>query len=213
MSLNSFDKIAWLYDPLARLVFGDRLMRAQIAFLHQIKVGSRVLILGGGTGAIVSELLARQPDCHIAFVDASQAMLKRARKRLSQASSVEYIHGTEASIPVGQPFDIVITPFYLDMFTEEQLPAVIQQIMKHLSPSSLWLIADFCSKDTTWKRMKLSAMYAFFRFTTGIAARMLPDWNLAFKTQGWKRSESFPVDGFIEGAIYTLMDPRKPLAA
>lgn len=202
MPLNGFDNIAWLYDSLARLVFGDRLMRAQTAFLHRIKPGSRVLILGGGTGAIVSELLVLQPDCHITFVDASQAMLKRARRRLRESSDIEYIHGTENSIPDRHPFDVVITAFYLDMFTDDQLSAIIPHIGRNLTKPALWLVADFCSKDTLWKRIVLSAMYTFFRLTTGIAAKSLPDWNRTLIRNGWTKLESWTKDGFIEGAIY-----------
>jgi ubiquinone/menaquinone biosynthesis C-methylase UbiE len=200
--LNSFDKIAWLYDSLARLFFGDRLMRAQSAFLHYIKPGSHVLILGGGTGAIVSELLERQPDCQITFVDASRAMLRRARQRLGLRSNIEYIHGTEASIPGGQPFTVVITPFYLDMFTEEQLMIIVPQIKSHLSVSAVWLVADFCSKETLWQRVKLAVMYNFFRMTTGIAANTLPDWNKSLKENGWTKWESKSIDRFIEAAIF-----------
>lgn len=202
MPLNGFDKIVWLYDALARLVFGDRLMSAQTAFLHRINPGSRVLILGGGTGAIVSALLALQPDCHIVFVDASQAMLRRARRRLRQLSDIEYIHGTENSIPDGHLFDAVITPFYLDMFTEDQLSAIIPYIAAHLTKPAHWLVADFCSKDTLWKQIRLATMYTFFRLTTGIAAKSLPDWNRTLTRNGWTKLESWTEDEFIEGAIY-----------
>ncbi len=202
MALNGFDKIAWLYDPLARLLFGDRLMRAQSALLHHIKPKSRVLILGGGTGAIVVELLKKQPDCQITFVDASQAMLRRARQRLGLRSNIEYIHGTEASIPSREPYTVVITPFYLDMFTEEQLMIVVPQIHAHLSASAVWLVADFCSKETLWQRVQLAVMYRFFRMTTGIAANTLPDWNKSLKENGWTKLESKPIDRFIEAAIF-----------
>lgn len=201
MALNGFDKIAWLYDPLARLFFGDRLIRAQSALLHHIKPKSRVLILGGGTGAIVSELLERQPDCQITFVDASQAMLRRAHQRLGLRSNIEYVHGTEASIPDGQPFAVVITPFYLDMFTEEQLMIVVPQIKAHLSVSAVWLVADFCS-HTLWQRVKLAVMYRFFRMTTGIVADTLPDWNRSLKENGLTKLESKPINRFIEAAMF-----------
>jgi tRNA (cmo5U34)-methyltransferase len=197
--LNGFDRIAWFYDPLARLVFGNRLKHAQKTYLHHLKTGSRVLILGGGTGAILEAVLYRQPECHITYIDASMAMLKRAQGRRLNGS-ISYIHGDENSIPESN-YDAVITPFYLDMFTEHDLAAAIRKISASMAPGALWIVADFFPSQRMLHRALLSLMYAFFRATTGIRARSLPDWKSALELNGWVESKS-QTDGFIGSAIF-----------
>ena len=50
MKRTGWDRIARIYDRLARLVYGRQIVRAQVDLLEHISPGSRVLIVGGGTG-------------------------------------------------------------------------------------------------------------------------------------------------------------------
>ncbi len=194
-----FDRIAWFYDPLARLVFGNRLMNAQLHLLHYLKPDSRVLILGGGTGQILERLLERQPDSQLTYIDASISMVRRAQQR-HLPGSVQFIHGDENSIPA-QTYDAVITPFYLDVFPEAELPAVIRRISASMTPHAQWIVAEFHPSKRPWDQFLLFTMYAFFRITTGIKAKSLPDWKCALEQNGWAESES-QSDGFIGSAVF-----------
>lgn len=197
--MNGFDRIAWFYDPLARLVFGSRLMDAQATYLHHIKPGSRVLILGGGTGAILEMLLKRQPDCRITYIDASMAMLKRAQRRRLKGS-IQYIQSDENAIPESN-YDAIVTPFYLDVFTEPDLAAAIRRIGASMTPDALWIVAEFYPTERLCGQFLLLVMYGFFRITAGIKAKSLPDWRRALELNGWAESES-QTDGFIGSAIF-----------
>ena len=64
MKLNGFDSIASIYDPIARLFFGNSITESQATFLSEIPVG-KVLILGGGSGWIATEVLSAQPFCSV----------------------------------------------------------------------------------------------------------------------------------------------------
>lgn len=197
--MGGFDRVAWFYDPLARLVFGNRLMNAQETYLHHLKAHSKVLILGGGTGEILEKLFERQPDCQVTYIDASMAMLKRARKRRPHGR-IQFIHGNENSIPE-QTFDAIVTPFYLDVLPEPDLSAVIRKISSHMTPDAQWFVADFRPSERGWDRFLLVTMYAFFRITTGIKARSLPDWKRALEQNGWAESDSNS-DGFIGSGVF-----------
>lgn len=205
MKLNGFDSLAGVYDALARMVFGKSIVQAQKTFLSEIRPGASVLILGGGTGWIASELLLTQPDCTITYVDASRLMLAKSRQRLGLSNRVHFIHGTEEDISVHSNYDVVITNFYFDMFPQEETERLVKQIMKYVRTEANWLVADFCSKEQWWQRLMLWVMYRFFQFTAGVEASMLPDLNSAMQQSGWikKTSKRF-YGGFIESAVFVL---------
>ena len=50
---HGFDKLTPYYDLLTRLVFGKAIINSQEQFLSLVRSGSRVLVVGGGTGKIL----------------------------------------------------------------------------------------------------------------------------------------------------------------
>lgn len=200
--MSGFDNLAWTYDILVKLVFGSRLTKAQNAFLHLIKPGSRLLILGGGTGAIAEAVLHQQPACTITYIDASSEMIKRARNRLKNNTHVLFIHGTQDAIPKDVLFDVVITPFFLDVFPERDLHHVVQCIGKSLRNDALWMVADFCHSQHLAHRSLLTILYLFFRVTTQIEARTLPNWSEVIAHNGWTKLDFIRMHGFLESSVF-----------
>ena len=131
-NLNGFDAITPVYDWLARFVFGKSIRNAQLKFLNKIPGGSNILILGGGTGWLLSKLLEVNPTCTVWYIEASQKMLKRAQKEVHvpPTTSVYYIHGTEEDIPLGMKYNVVIANFFFDLFSPSSLQTLIRDIDK-----------------------------------------------------------------------------------
>lgn len=178
---SGFDFVASFYDPLARLVYGRALQRAQEAALEAGLPGGspRVLIIGGGTGWVLGQVLRRQPKARVVYVEASARMLARseawARRHLPQhLSQIEFRLGTEASLPPTACFDAVVTFFFLDLFELARLQSITEQLGALLAPGGRWLLADFARPRRWWQRVLLTLMYWFFGFTTGISARRRP---------------------------------------
>lgn len=158
-SLNGFNWISGIYDHAARVVFGKTIFDAQLTFIDDIPINSKILILGGGTGRILKEMIRVNPRCAIWYIDASSAMLEDAKERLRKLPShdVHFLHGTVNSIPGEIKFDVVITNFFLDLFTVQSLEGIIEKIDKALLSESLWLVTDFvngknCTKDYCYMR-------------------------------------------------------------
>jgi ubiquinone/menaquinone biosynthesis C-methylase UbiE len=203
-SLNRFNRIAKLYDPLASIVFGRSLHNAQLVFLDRISPQANVLILGGGTGKILNDLLRANAKAHIYYIEASSSMIELARKNVNKFhTQVHFIHGTENAIPQGIQFDVVITNFFLDMFSSSAIENVIRQVVKPLKNDAIWIVTDFIYSKKIWHRMLLHAMYLFFRNFCGIEAKQLPDWENHLKRAGLRREKSeLFYDGFIKSALY-----------
>jgi 2-polyprenyl-3-methyl-5-hydroxy-6-metoxy-1,4-benzoquinol methylase len=75
------------YDLIAGLAPYQDMLDEIVAALD-LRPGMRVLDAGCGTGALAVRLAERHPDVEIVAVDASSAMLKRARRRV--ASKAEF---------------------------------------------------------------------------------------------------------------------------
>lgn len=177
---KGFDRLAPLYSGMSRIVFGKTLAHAQQHFLTSIRAGDCILILGGGSGDFLSSVLKHQANVTIDYIDISEKMIHFAREKTQHPPAVNFIAGTEQHIP-DRTYSVVITNFYLDLFSDDALPRIIQKIKTHLTPDARWLVTDFIN-ETWWHSLMLWAMYRFFRLTTGIDAKRLPDWQRCMAT-------------------------------
>ncbi len=175
--INGFNTVARVYDALAWLVYGNAVLKSQTYFLGDISGADRVLILGGGTGRVAAHLLRENTRCRLWYVEASSAMIARARSRLRPFHDrIHFIHGTEDDIP-GRQFDAVIVPFVFDLFSARRCSHIVSRIKASARRHSLWLVTDFVSHDKWWENALLRAMYVLFRLAAGIEANKLPDWQ------------------------------------
>ena len=185
--LRGFDRAAGYYDALARLVFGPALRNTQLAALAGLPAGApRVLILGGGTGWVLAEVLRRRPAATVLYLEASPRMLARTRARLTpaQAARVEFRHGTQAALAPAECFDAIVTFFVLDCIELAELPAALDQLDHALAPAGCWLLADFRFASGGWRRGLHRAMFGFFRLTTGLRANFIPDFVAELSARG-----------------------------
>lgn len=198
---TGFDRLAPLYSKLVRILFGDTLQQAQLHFVAHIQKTDRVLILGGGDGTFLKALLATHPNLYIDYIDISTRMIVLAKQKIPMDASVNFIVGTENDIPNTQ-YSVVITNFYLDLFTDKTLKTIIEKIQHHLHPNVRWLATDFV-KEKWWHGFMLWVMYRFFRLSTGIEAKWLPDWQhyLSNILGGKIVSQKF-YHGFIVTSVY-----------
>ena len=214
-----FNAVAPFYDRLAKLVFGDQLEKAQLATLPFIPENASVLVVGGGSGWILMQLLQQNHCREIVYLDASEKMLRLTEKKLQQVkpaqTKTELRLGTEKDLKPGETFDVIITNFLLDLFTEPRLQSLLTKLGKTLRPGGFWLVSDFRFievKQAWWQKALLKSMYLFFKLTCRINAGQLPDWNKALHQHGLIKikSELF-YNQMIEAAVYQDNVARKPL--
>lgn len=200
---TGFDRLASVYSSLSKVVFGITLEGAQQHFLTSVNAGDRILILGGGSGDFLKSLLKHQVEITVDYIDISQKMIHLARKKTQNPSTVNFIVGTEQTIP-NQKYTVVITNFYLDLFSDNTLQNLVQKIKTHLNPGAQWLVTDFVSKKG-WHKIMLWIMYRFFRIATGIEAKSLPHWEEQVERAGLAKGDSKVFfSGFIKSSCYTF---------
>jgi ubiquinone/menaquinone biosynthesis C-methylase UbiE len=173
----SFDRLAPHYTWMERVLAGPRLQRCRIAWLEHLAGCERILIVGVGHGHFLRACARRFPRATITSVDASTAMLARARRRAGEhGHRLEYVH---ASLPQWRPeparFDAIVTHFFLDCFEPTVLGVVVDLLAHAARPHARWLLADFTVPSRGWQRQRArlihGMMYAFFRPVAGVGAR------------------------------------------
>ncbi|RZK23576.1 MAG: class I SAM-dependent methyltransferase, partial [Hymenobacter sp.] len=180
-----FSRVARVYDWLARLVYGQAQRQAQRAALQAglplAGPAPRVLVLGGGPGWVLTELLHQCPAAQVLYLETSAAMLNRARARLTplasaMAARVEFRQGSERDLRPGEQFEALVTFFVLDCYTLAEFPAAMARLQAARCPGAPWLVADFLPPRTWWQQGLLRTMYLFFGVAVGLRARQLPPW-------------------------------------
>jgi ubiquinone/menaquinone biosynthesis C-methylase UbiE len=204
--MNNFDSVARYYDLLARIVFGNSIVKSQVHFLDLIKPSSNVLILGGGTGWILDELKRKGKTINVWYIEMSDEMISRARKKNDSSLNVHFIHGSESDIPHDVLFDVVITNFFLDLFKHDKLKNVIDTIHFSLKPDGIWFVSDFVN-GKWWHKILLWIMYRFFKLTASINASELPQWEKLMTLTGCEMYSHSFFNRFIKSSVYR----KKPI--
>jgi hypothetical protein len=109
-------------------------------------------------------------------------------------------------------YDAVVTLFFLDCFTADQVAAIVARVTPALSAGSPWLFADFAvpaGRLASWRaRIWLRVLYLFFRWQTGLAARSLPPSEPLLRARGFQCREEQDFDrGFVRSAVYRIPSP------
>lgn len=136
-------------------------------------------------------------------------MLALASKRVinhNVAGSVVFRVGDETCLKPEESFDVIITPFVLDLFTEEYLQAaLIPQLQTVLNPDGLWFVTDFVNPRIGWQKLLLWTMIRFFRLTAGIETAELADWQRLLAESGLQRNQQeVQVSGMVSTEVWRL---------
>jgi len=176
----NFDLIAGFYDRLAKVVFGkqwDFVQKAPVKFLENKR---KVLIVGGGTGELLENLM----DQDVTYLEISERMIQQAKKR-NIAAKVEFVTGDYLLWNSNKRFDAVVMPFFLDCFKEERLQRAINRTKEFLVPGGELIITDF-QHTVWWKNVLVKLMYLFFRLTSQLEGDRLLDFEARILKDGFE---------------------------
>jgi len=180
----NYDLIAPYYDKLASVVFGNQLVLAQNYFLSALGNPKRILVFGGGTGHMLVPMLQLYPNACIHFIESSSAMITKAKSKvIGVTKSIYFICGTEQDlVDKANTYDVILTPFVLDVFETKYLANVFSLLLESLSPGGRWIQTDFNVNhhSSIWKQALLWLMYRFFKVVAGQHNQKLPDFRQYF---------------------------------
>ena len=182
--MNDFDGIAPFYDFLGRLVFGNELLKSQAHYLEEIKAGSKILLIGGGTGKILKEFEKLEIPLSIDYIEKSEKMLLRSKALAPfENLAVNFIQGDHNGIPKTD-YNVIFTAFFLDVFDSDTLGTVIQKLDQVSGREAIWIVTDFIRTRKHWQRILIYTMYRFFRLLTRMQGRKLLNFETFLAQKG-----------------------------
>ncbi len=206
----NFDSIARPYRWLEYLTFGPCLERCRFHFLDRLNTHHHALILGDGDGRFTARLLETNPQITVDAVDSSAVMLnllteRVSRLRQSASERLKSIHSDALTFrPQGAPYDLVVTHFFLDCLSEEDLKTLLTKLQPILSSDAIWLVSEFAIPQhqpaATLARVVVATLYRTFRILTGLKTQRLPDYATSFRQIGFSITHRKP---FLGGLLVT----------
>ena len=216
------DAIARYYELLERISFGRYLERSRFAFLGVVQSSKRAILCGGGDGRFLVRLLSMSSAVEVDFVDLSQTMVRLAERRVSALGPsfrerVAFHCGDVREFKMRpDSYDLIVTNFFLDCFTQEELPRVVDHLATSGGQKTRWVVSDFCEAEglinSLWTRAVIRSLYAAFRLTTGLRVTRLPDYASALRRTGYAlRSERASLGGLLHSSLWEYFR-RPPLS-
>ncbi|WP_316804753.1 class I SAM-dependent methyltransferase [Pedobacter nototheniae] len=207
MMINNYDKIANHYDQLSRMVFFKSQLNAQINQLKYLKKNNVILIVGGGTGWILEEIAQLfDTGLHIVYVEISEKMIELSKKRKIKNNRVDFVHIGIEDFQTSLDFDVILTPFLFDNFTQNKAATVFEKLDSLLKNNGYWFLVDFTlnkGNGKWWKSILLKSMYIFFKLLKIVEASNLVNMEPHFLSKGYfKIEENFYYGNFIKAAIF-----------
>jgi SAM-dependent methyltransferase len=187
----NFDRLAKLYYWMELATFGPLLSRSRRAFLSELKSARSAVVLGDGDGRFTAELLRENSQVRIDAVDASPAMLDALLIRADKNAGRVSAHCADARDwqPANPPYDLVVSHFFLDCLTTEEIRAVAAKVRAAVSPSAMWIVSDFAVPHSWFGRFVARPLvwllYRAFGSLTGLQIRNLPDHHGALRKAGF----------------------------
>lgn len=185
------DRIAPWYRVFEYGAFGRSLERRRYEFLDTAAKRNRALVLGDGDGRFIAALLKRNPEMEIDIVELSAVMLDLCRQRVGPRHGVRF-HLADACgfEPPPPSYDLIATHFFLDCLPQQECDSLIQRMAGHAAPGAAWIISEFhqpaAGWPSVWAGFWIRLCYLFFRLTTGLSTKRIPEYAPALERAGFR---------------------------
>lgn len=186
---SNFDVIARPYKTFEYLTFGNMLEKTRFHYLPEIAHCKNALVLGDGDGRFLSRLLAANQNLHATAVDSSTTMLRLLRRRCEAnitdcKQRLRIIQSDALTFTPTETYDLIVTHFFLDCFSQEDLRLLIHRLVPSLAPEAWWLVSEFRIPDGVLAfpaGLLIRSLYLAFHILTGLRTTQLPDYGSDFR--------------------------------
>ncbi len=215
--LPNFDRLAKRYRRLERLTFGSSLWNCRCAFLDELRTCRTALVFGDGDGRFTARLLEENPLVLIDAVDASVEMLRELVRNAGARSGRVRIHLADARLwePTSPACDLIVTHFFLDCLTTEEVAALATRLRSYANPDALWVVSEFAIPEGRYGRWVarplVTGLYFAFWLLTGLRVWSLPKYRESLTEAGFKLlKEQHFLSGLLVSELWAPKDRQGP---
>jgi SAM-dependent methyltransferase len=213
----NFNRLARIYRWMELASFGPWLWWCRCTFLDSLTECRRALIIGDGDGRFTARLLRANPAVQIDAVDASTAMLASLLRRAGSDTSRVRTFCADARQwqPANPPYDLIVTHFFLDCLTTEEIQSLAATVRKAVSPQALWLVSEFAIPAGWFGRLVARplvwCLYWAFGHLTGLTVRKLPDHRGPLRQSGFAlQKHRTQLGGLLVSELWSANAASKP---
>jgi SAM-dependent methyltransferase len=188
----SFDRLVRVYRWMEYLTFGTYLASCRFAFLPALTKCRRALVIGDGDGRFTARLLRVNRELEVEAVDASRSMLEALVRRAGMDAA--RVRACRADVrdwqPAENPYDLVVTHFFLDCLTTDEICHLAERVRGSVARSARWVVSEFAIPRGWYGRIiarpLVWLLYGAFGVLTGLEVRRLPDHARALESAGFR---------------------------
>lgn len=187
-----FNLLGHIYNPLKQIFLANEPEKVIAKVILKMGFHFRVLVVGGGADNTVSELFFRNKCTTVTQVDISSVLTKKAQIRLKNKNAAwfrkaKFITSPFLEYESGEKYDAIISPFYLDLFTEWEVKENIEKMKTMLPNGGLIYVIDFAnsSKQSTSNKWLIEMLYLLFYPITEVYRKEVPNYRKLFNECGF----------------------------
>jgi len=216
-NIEGFNRIAPFYNIASVISSFNKIHKSQTWLLSKQMKFSKVLIIGGGDGKFLLEAMKQGLSEQYYYIDISDAMIKLAQSKIKKQlplslSSVIFICGSYQDIPENEKFDLIVTPYFLDCFSDDELSLVVDKLYSQLTIEGTWFFADFNIPEGSFRsfifKNIIQLLYGIFNLFCDLRVNRLPDFSKEFCKYGFTiLYEKYFLGGLLVARIYKSKIP------
>jgi hypothetical protein len=211
-----FGRLTGVYRWMEMAAFGRALWRCRCRFLDELHDCRTAIVLGDGDGRFTRRLLEGNPKLHVEAIDASNAMLQSLLLNAGVHRHRVGVHHADARRwqPGDEPFDLIVTHFFLDCLTTEEVAALAERLRPHTSGQTRWVVSEFAVPEGWFGRLVayplVTGLYLAFGLLTGLRIRRLPLHHDALSKAGFVLDQERPsLGGLLVSELWVPSPSRR----
>ncbi|MFH1032291.1 MAG: class I SAM-dependent methyltransferase [Chloroflexota bacterium] len=155
----AFHFLTPFYDAATSWLGAGPAFMRKVLEIPSLKGNEKVLDVGCGTGTLIIEAKRKYPDIDINGIDADEAMLRRAEKKLRKAGIQARLSQGFLQNPLPFPntsFDLIFSTLVFHHLSTDVKRQAIKEIYRILKGNGCFLLVDFGKPENIGTRILLN---------------------------------------------------------
>lgn len=161
---KSYNSVAWFYQQLSSIYSAGQIKTAKLSQIPQLAKGDKVLY--PGVGSCEDAVEAARHEVEVTCIDIAPKMIENGKKSFEKAGvNGEFICSDIMEHDRKEYYDAVAANFFLNVYSEEEMKAILTHLVSLIKPGGKLLIADFALIEGNFLQRALQTIN--YRVATG----------------------------------------------